>query len=132
MTFTSNCVQRALTFRSFQILSFFWVSETWLFSSFIYLKDLFYSCKFFFYSQKGVHPAQEEFIHQALRVIWSVSIWEICWWTLDFFFQKRQKMDNKTAIRWLMKLLCPSSGLDFKNVFFWLGRHLTFSFELEC
>ena len=73
------------------------------------------------YSQKGVNPPQEVFIHQASKVNWSVSIWE---YLTSFYNERQRKKDDMTAMKrrklhfnwWLVRLLCLSSGLDCQSV----------------
>ena len=51
------------------------------------LLSLFQFLQVLLYSQKGVNPPHEVFIHQASNVNWSVSIWEY----MTTLFNKRQK-----------------------------------------
>ena len=94
----------------------FRVSQTWLFCLFLFFLVLFLSFKFFFYSQGGVDPSQEVFIHQFPLGRYFCE-------PLTSLFNKRQRnRDNMTAKRrtkihfkwWLIRIICPSSGLIIK------------------
>ena len=93
--------------------------------------------KFFLYSQKGVQPPQEIFIHQASSVNWSVSIWELF---MSFFHKRQRKRDGMTAMRrrklpfnwWLVRLFCLFSGLHYQNVVGWGDtKHLPSNLNLK-